>query len=162
MTGEEHEVTVFKNHARVFVYDKDGGQWKERGRGVLKLNKTEQNNDSDPPRKKGARLIMRTEGTFIVVLNIPVYRGMNAGGPQGGPPTGNTVSFMGQEASGKLQQITIRVRPWIMFARHQLIGHSLRPAILLRSCMTMFQMSMKSYMETTNALLPPPLSKGPF
>ncbi|KAG5296347.1 nuclear protein export protein Yrb2 [Histoplasma capsulatum G186AR] len=49
------------------------------------------------PKKKTARVIMRADGVWRVILNIPVFKGMKAGDPSGGPPKGKQVHFAGFE-----------------------------------------------------------------
>lgn len=63
-----------------------------------------------PPKLKDtARLIMRTEGTYLVVLNVPIYKGMKLGGDtNGGVPTTNQLQFMTLE-NGKPVQMIIKV-----------------------------------------------------
>ena len=119
MTGEEDETTIYKCNARVFIYDTGVKAWKERGRGSLKLNRTtpsvsdfglasddDEGGQGDKKQaKKSARLIMRTDGTFVVILNTPIYESMKLGDP----PATNVLSILAME-SGKLANISIRVR----------------------------------------------------
>lgn len=52
---------------------------------------------------------MRTEGTYLVVLNVPIYKGMKLGGDtNGGVPTTNQLQFMTLE-NGKPVQMIIKV-----------------------------------------------------
>lgn len=44
-TGEEDEVTLFSTRAKLYVFE---GGWKERGTGIIKLNK-QRKSDSDEP-----------------------------------------------------------------------------------------------------------------
>lgn len=53
---------------------------------------------------------MRTEGTYLVVLNVPVYKGMKLGGDAAGnTPTTNVLQFMTLENGSPVQMI-IKVR----------------------------------------------------
>eukprot|EP00187_Rhodella_violacea_P010680 CAMPEP_0174893780 /NCGR_PEP_ID=MMETSP0167-20121228/8546_1 /TAXON_ID=38298 /ORGANISM="Rhodella maculata, Strain CCMP736" /LENGTH=342 /DNA_ID=CAMNT_0016132681 /DNA_START=22 /DNA_END=1050 /DNA_ORIENTATION=+ len=63
LTGEEGEEARVKIRAKLFILD--GSQWKERGVGMLKMNIR-----SEEDGKKGARLIMRLDGSQRVVLNF--------------------------------------------------------------------------------------------
>lgn len=60
------------------------------------------------PKKKTARVIMRADGVWRVILNIPVFKGMKAGDPSGGPPKGKQVHFTGFE-DGKSVPFLFRV-----------------------------------------------------
>ncbi|KAF8541323.1 hypothetical protein BDD12DRAFT_520335 [Trichophaea hybrida] len=116
MTGEEDETTIFKCNAKAYFFDADTKVWKERGRGALKVNRTtpsvsdfglasDDEGDAKEAVKKSARLIMRTDGTFVVILNTPIYKDMKIGDE----PTTNVVNVLAQE-SGKLVNISIKVR----------------------------------------------------
>lgn len=121
MTGEENETTIFKCPGKIFFFDKENKQWKERGRGTLKLNRsipfavTVGEGEEDPEagggtkQKDSARLIMRTEGTYLVVLNVSIYKGMKFGGDiNGGVPATNQLQFMTLE-NGKPVNMIIKV-----------------------------------------------------
>ncbi|KAH3668278.1 hypothetical protein OGAPHI_002032 [Ogataea philodendri] len=71
-SGEEEEQTLFQVKAKLYHMDltKVSDGWKERGVGVLKVNKFLK---SDKPYK--ARLIMRQEGILKLILNVPVVPG---------------------------------------------------------------------------------------
>ncbi|EGO22635.1 hypothetical protein SERLADRAFT_417027 [Serpula lacrymans var. lacrymans S7.9] len=56
-TGEEEEETVHQN------------QWRERGTGTLKLNVRQSDGG-------GARLVMRKEAVYTVILNVTLFSGM--------------------------------------------------------------------------------------
>lgn len=59
--------------------------------------------------KDSARLIMRTEGTYLVVLNVPIYKGMKLGGDiNGSVPTTNQLQFMTLE-NGRPVNMIIKV-----------------------------------------------------
>ncbi|EME27087.1 E3 SUMO-protein ligase RanBP2 [Galdieria sulphuraria] len=60
-TGEEEEDVLYKNRAKLFRFDKQGSQWKERGTGDLKIL---QHKDT-----KKIRLLMRREKTLKICLN---------------------------------------------------------------------------------------------
>ncbi|KAF8425140.1 hypothetical protein EV426DRAFT_663976, partial [Tirmania nivea] len=60
-TNEESEETVFKMRAKLFKFDRDGREWKERGTGDVKLLKHKES--------KKVRLVMRRDKTHKVCAN---------------------------------------------------------------------------------------------
>eukprot|EP00871_Galdieria_phlegrea_P001775 jgi/Galph1/2599/GphlegSOOS_G1239.1 len=60
-TGEEKEEVLFKNRAKLFRFDKEGTQWKERGTGDVKILQHKET--------KKIRLLMRREKTLKICLN---------------------------------------------------------------------------------------------
>ncbi|GJQ14115.1 hypothetical protein GpartN1_g5906.t1 [Galdieria partita] len=60
-TGEEDEDVLYKNRSKLFRFDKQGSQWKERGTGDVKIL---QHKDT-----KKIRLLMRREKTLKICLN---------------------------------------------------------------------------------------------
>ncbi|KAL0840580.1 hypothetical protein ABMA28_015789 [Loxostege sticticalis] len=69
VTGEEGETNVLQISCRLFAWE--AGSWRERGRGVLRLN--------DPPANTpggAARLVARVAGSLRVVLNTKLWPGM--------------------------------------------------------------------------------------
>ncbi|KAJ0249239.1 Nuclear pore complex protein NUP50B [Hirschfeldia incana] len=72
-TGEENEETVFTAADSVmFEYFVEGG-WKERGKGEVKVNVS--TTDS-----RKARLLMRSKGTYRLILNASLYPEMKLAG----------------------------------------------------------------------------------
>lgn len=67
ITGEEEEEEVFRARCKLYILE-DGSKWKERGVGYLKLNAH--------TKTKKSRLLMRTEGTFRVILNTPATKSL--------------------------------------------------------------------------------------
>ncbi|KDQ61833.1 hypothetical protein JAAARDRAFT_31318 [Jaapia argillacea MUCL 33604] len=67
-TGEEDEQTVFQVRGKLFVLSPQNA-WKERGTGTLRLNVRREDGS-------GARLVMRKEAVYAVILNITLFRGM--------------------------------------------------------------------------------------
>lgn len=117
-TGEEGEHTVFSGRAKLFHFDSVGKAWKERGFGVLKLNVSsgtgkqpgdpelesdseEANQDAaaenEGERRTFARLLMRSEGVYRVVLNVPVFKTMQAGDHHGEVPSDRCIKFTALE-----------------------------------------------------------------
>nr|XP_021196244.2 ran-binding protein 3 isoform X1 [Helicoverpa armigera] len=68
ITGEEGEINVLQISCRLFAWE--AGSWRERGRGVLRLN--------DAPANSGgaARLVARVSGSLRVVLNTKLWPDM--------------------------------------------------------------------------------------
>lgn len=71
VTGEEDEMNILQINCKLFAFDKVKSSWVERGRGNLRLNDKEA--VSGP---KQSRIIMRTTGSFRVVLNTKLWPGM--------------------------------------------------------------------------------------
>ncbi|KAK2834839.1 hypothetical protein FQN49_006864 [Arthroderma sp. PD_2] len=104
-TGEEGEETRFTGRGKLFHFT--GSEWKERGVGTFKLNakklpeaegdEEEGGSAATTATKRSARFIMRTDGVFRVILNIPLYKGMKVGDPEGNEPTGKHVQISGIE-----------------------------------------------------------------
>ncbi|CAF3495001.1 unnamed protein product [Rotaria sp. Silwood1] len=69
-TGEENEITKFQMAGKLFMYNSEQQQFVERGYGILKIN--ESHDPSDWERLQ-ARLIMRLDKSFRVILNSPIF-----------------------------------------------------------------------------------------
>jgi len=67
MTGEEEEETLHQVRGKLFSLD--DSQWKERGTGLLKLNVKQEDGT-------GARLVMRKDAVYTLLLNITLFPGM--------------------------------------------------------------------------------------
>lgn len=74
ITGEEEEETIFTIKAKLFALDVESGQWKERGVGPLRLNRTVRLTDTDKP--KPPRLVMRADAVYRVIMNVTLFKGM--------------------------------------------------------------------------------------
>jgi len=71
-TGEEEETNCLNiTTARLFKFDKESQQYKERGRGVLRMNDKGSGSDFS------SRLVFRTAGTQRVALNTQIWAGMS-------------------------------------------------------------------------------------
>jgi len=67
MTGEEEEDTLHQVRGKLFsLHD---SQWKERGTGLLKLNVKAEDGT-------GARLVMRKDAVYTLLLNVTLFPGM--------------------------------------------------------------------------------------
>eukprot|EP00899_Mesostigma_viride_P024368 jgi/Mesvir1/5115/Mv15273-RA.1 len=76
LTGEEGEEAVYMVEASLFEFV-EGGAWKERGRGELKLNvKRGQSEGEEEKPVTGARLVMRAKGNLRLLLNAPLFADM--------------------------------------------------------------------------------------
>ncbi|XP_014363404.2 ran-binding protein 3 [Papilio machaon] len=69
-TGEEDEINVLQITCRLFAWE--AGSWRERGRGVLRLNDAPQGGGSGG----GSRLVVRVAGSLRVVLNTKLWPDM--------------------------------------------------------------------------------------
>ncbi|KAF7965845.1 hypothetical protein HWV62_41226 [Athelia sp. TMB] len=69
VTGEEDENIMYMVRAKLFHLS-DQNAWKERGTGTLKLNVRKKDGE-------GARLVMRKEAVFTVLLNVTLFHGMS-------------------------------------------------------------------------------------
>lgn len=73
VTGEEEERNVLQSNCRLFVFDTITHSWREKGRGILRLN------DMCQSMTEGifqSRLVMRTQGSLRVVLNTKLWPSM--------------------------------------------------------------------------------------
>ncbi|CAD6236764.1 GSCOCG00012479001-RA-CDS [Cotesia congregata] len=68
LTGEEEEVNILQINCKLFTFDKGTGGWKERGRGILRLN----------DRDEESRLVGRATGTQRLILNTKIWPEMTA------------------------------------------------------------------------------------
>lgn len=73
-TGEEEETNVIQITCKLFSYDKNVGNWQERGRGTLRLNDFEVNDNGST--YKQSRLVFRTSGSLRVILNTKIWAEM--------------------------------------------------------------------------------------
>ncbi|KAL8142112.1 hypothetical protein V2J09_015144 [Rumex salicifolius] len=67
-TGEENEDAVLDSKAKLYRFDKDGNQWKERGAGTIKLLKHKETGK--------VRLVMRQSKTLKICANHLILSGM--------------------------------------------------------------------------------------
>ncbi|KAJ0983873.1 hypothetical protein J5N97_002229 [Dioscorea zingiberensis] len=66
ITGEEHEDVHLDLKAKLYRFDKDGNQWKERGTGSVKILKHKETGKF--------RLVMRQAKTLKICANHPVLQ----------------------------------------------------------------------------------------
>ncbi|KKZ66284.1 hypothetical protein EMCG_07994 [[Emmonsia] crescens] len=126
-TGEEGEDTVFSCRGKLYHFDgkewkergvgvfkvnirdaannnKDDSDEEQPREGKAEREEEEEEDDKGKadegdkePTKKTARVIMRADGVWRVILNIPIFKGMKAGDPSGAAPKGKQVHFAGFE-----------------------------------------------------------------
>ncbi|KAL2047009.1 hypothetical protein N7G274_001027 [Stereocaulon virgatum] len=90
-TGEDGEESIFSSRASLYAFRNK--MWKESGKGTFKLNVFTFNpNDPDSTQRKG-RFIMRAHQTYRVLLNAPIFKGMQIGDGRGNLPTGKSFAF---------------------------------------------------------------------
>jgi len=70
ITGEEEEINVIHIYCKLFHWNSESSAWKERGRGNLRLN------DKYDKERTTSRLIMRTAGSYKLILNCLIISGM--------------------------------------------------------------------------------------
>ena len=72
-SGEENEECIFQIKAKLYHMEIAGAAsgWKERGFGVIKVNKF----IKSPAENYTSRIIMRQNGNFKLILNVPIVRG---------------------------------------------------------------------------------------
>ncbi|XP_062390632.1 ranBP2-like and GRIP domain-containing protein 3 isoform X2 [Sardina pilchardus] len=102
-TGEENELVVFSHRAKLYRYDKDLNQWKERGIGDLKIL---QNYDT-----KRVRLIMRRDQVLKLCANHWITSIMNLEPMKGADEKAWIWSaFDFTEGEGKVEQLAVRFK----------------------------------------------------
>jgi len=67
-TGEEEEETIYQVRGKLFALS-DQNQWREKGTGIIKLNLRRSDGG-------GARLVMRKDAVYTVILNATLFKGM--------------------------------------------------------------------------------------
>lgn len=111
-TGEEDETTVFVARGKLFI--NEDKQWKERGTGAFKLNRSTgdggANDEEQGASKTRARLLLRAEGTQRVVLNSPIQKDLTYGNVKGGKPSSTEHFQFPSFYEGRLQILLVKVR----------------------------------------------------
>ncbi|KAL2081705.1 hypothetical protein ACEWY4_023558 [Coilia grayii] len=101
-TGEENEQVVFSHRAKLYRYDKDLSQWKERGIGDLKIL---QNYDT-----KRVRLIMRRDQVLKLCANHWISSTMNLEPMKGAEKAWIWSALDFAEGEGKVEQLAVRFK----------------------------------------------------
>ena len=91
--------------------------WKERGAGMIKLNKmafasADRESTKDKQRRTAARLLMRNNATHKTILNAGLYSGMPIGDPLDikKRPSGNQMQFAAPDEQGLITLYRLKVR----------------------------------------------------
>lgn len=74
-SGEENEENIFQIKAKLYHMElsKSSLGWRERGFGVIKVNKFIES----PSEKYNSRVVMRSNGNLKLILNVPIVKGLN-------------------------------------------------------------------------------------
>ena len=85
-------------------------EWKERGLGVLKLNKKKPEDEGKNDTTTKARFIMRADGSHRVVLNSPIKKELKFGDPNGKSPSNGYLYFWGSiDGKPQLELLQLKV-----------------------------------------------------
>ncbi|XP_063069341.1 E3 SUMO-protein ligase RanBP2 isoform X2 [Engraulis encrasicolus] len=101
-TGEENEQILFSHRAKLYRYDKDLNQWKERGIGDLKIL---QNYDT-----KRVRVIMRRDQVLKICANHWISSTMNLEPMKGTEKAWIWSALDFAEGEGKVEQLAVRFK----------------------------------------------------
>ncbi|KAL7881174.1 hypothetical protein AOLI_G00080220 [Acnodon oligacanthus] len=101
-TGEENEQVVFSHRAKLYRYDKDLSQWKERGIGDLKIL---QNYDT-----KRTRLVMRRDQVLKLCANHWITSDMKLEPMKGAEKAWIWSAFDFAEGEAKVEQLAVRFK----------------------------------------------------
>ncbi|KAI0990600.1 hypothetical protein GJ496_008050 [Pomphorhynchus laevis] len=102
-TGEEDEETITALHGRLYMFSSECGTWKERGRGILKLNDKSEDSVEQPVAL--SRLVMRSSGTLRLLLNSNIFSKMDVS-----RTSSTSVRFSAQHGGG-IRIFSIRASP---------------------------------------------------
>ncbi|KAJ5938522.1 hypothetical protein N7466_001656 [Penicillium verhagenii] len=100
-TGEEEEETAFSCKAKLFHFSNK--EWKERGIGTFKINVRRNSNGM-----RAGRMIMRADGAMRVMLNSPIFKGMNYGDASNEAPINKQILLASLE-EGRTVPLLLRV-----------------------------------------------------
>ncbi|KAM4687248.1 E3 SUMO-protein ligase RanBP2-like, partial [Rhinophrynus dorsalis] len=101
-SGEENEQTLFCHRAKLYRFDKDSNQWKERGIGDLKIL---QNFDS-----KAARVVMRREQVLKLCANHRITPDINVQPMKGAERAWVWTAHDFSEGEGKVEFFAVRFK----------------------------------------------------
>ncbi|KAK3568957.1 hypothetical protein QTP86_021368 [Hemibagrus guttatus] len=102
LNGEENEEVVFSHRAKLYRYDKDLSQWKERGIGDIKIL---QNFDS-----KRTRLVMRRDQVLKLCANHWITSDMKLDLMKGTEKAWIWSAYDFAEGEGKVEQLAVRFK----------------------------------------------------
>ncbi|XP_048048448.1 RANBP2-like and GRIP domain-containing protein 5/6 isoform X4 [Megalobrama amblycephala] len=101
-TGEENEQVIFSHRAKLYRYDKELSQWKERGIGDLKIL---QNYET-----KRVRLVMRRDQVLKLCANHWIDSNMKLEPMKGAEKAWIWSAFDFAEGQGKVEQLAVRFK----------------------------------------------------
>ncbi|KAK9970051.1 hypothetical protein ABG768_028189 [Culter alburnus] len=101
-TGEENEQVIFSHRAKLYRYDKELSQWKERGIGDLKIL---QNYET-----KRVRLVMRRDQVLKLCANHWIDSNMKLEPMKGAEKAWIWSAFDFAEGQGKVEQLAVRLK----------------------------------------------------
>ncbi|XP_017317433.2 RANBP2-like and GRIP domain-containing protein 5/6 isoform X1 [Ictalurus punctatus] len=102
LNGEENEQIVFSHRAKLYRYDKDLSQWKERGIGDIKIL---QNYDT-----RRTRLVMRRDQVLKLCANHWITSDMKLEPMKGSEKAWIWSAFDFAEGEGKVEQLAVRFK----------------------------------------------------
>ncbi|XP_043926927.1 E3 SUMO-protein ligase RanBP2-like [Protopterus annectens] len=101
-TGEENEQVIFSHRAKLYRYDKDAGQWKERGIGDVKIL---QNYDT-----KRVRVVMRRDQVLKLCANHWITRNMKLEPMKGAERAWVWTAHDFSEGSAEVEHLAVRFK----------------------------------------------------
>ncbi len=101
-TGEENEHVLFSHRAKLYRYDKDLSQWKERGIGDLKILQHYET--------KRVRLVMRRDQVLKLCANHWIASSMMLEPMKGAEKAWIWSAFDFAEGQGKVEQLAVRFK----------------------------------------------------
>ncbi len=101
-TGEENEQVLFSHRAKLYRYDKDLSQWKERGIGDLKILQHYET--------KHVRLVMRRDKVLKLCANHWIASNMKLEPMKGSDKAWIWSAFDFAEGQGKMEQLAVRFK----------------------------------------------------
>nr|XP_055072526.1 ranBP2-like and GRIP domain-containing protein 4 isoform X2 [Misgurnus anguillicaudatus] len=101
-TGEENEEVVFSHRAKLYRYDKELGQWKERGIGDLKILQHYET--------KRVRLVMRRDQVLKLCANHWISSDLKLEPMKGCDKAWIWSAFDFAEGEGKVEQLAVRFK----------------------------------------------------
>ncbi|KAL1268734.1 hypothetical protein QQF64_034097, partial [Cirrhinus molitorella] len=101
-TGEENEQVLFSHRAKLYRYDKDLSQWKERGIGDLKILQHYET--------KRVRLVMRRDQVLKLCANHWIASNMKLEPMKGSEKAWIWSAFDFAEGQGKVEQLAVRFK----------------------------------------------------
>ena len=104
VTGEEEEKVVFQERCKLYRYDKETKQWKERGVGNMKLLRD--------VRRGRARVVMRREQVHKLCANhlITPQMDLKPSGSAAKAWTWQTLADVSEKGEGKVEELAVRFK----------------------------------------------------